>query len=97
MTANKIAAGAVDSGALANGSVSGAKLANGSVTDEKLGPNAVTGAKIAGGTITAATRARRVVKGKAAPERAPEPRPRGGVPTVLLTLPNIGTVEVDCI
>ncbi|HEU5320179.1 MAG TPA: hypothetical protein VFX28_05210, partial [Methylomirabilota bacterium] len=98
VTAAKIAAGAVGSSALATGSVEGAKLANGSVTDEKLGPNAVTGAKIAGGTITAANIAPgQVVKGNGellSARLSLGPTPAGNA--VLLTLPNIANVQVDC-
>jgi hypothetical protein len=98
VTAAKIAAGAVGSNALATGSVGGAKLANGSVSDEKLGPNAVTGAKIAGGTITAANIAPgQVVKGNG--ELLSARLSLGPAPTansLLLSLPNIATVQLDC-
>jgi hypothetical protein len=98
VTAAKIAAGAVESGALATGSVQGAKLANGSVSEEKLGPNAVTGAKIAGGTITAANIAPgQVVKGNG--ELFSARLSMGPGPTansLLLSLPNIATVQLDC-
>ena len=93
-----LAGGAVGTGALANGAVEGAKLGNGSVTNEKLGPNAVTGAKIAGATITAANIAPgQVVTGKGelvSGRLSLGPAVTGN--TLLLTLPTLATVEVNC-